>query len=78
MKLDDIPQSQTDNFPTGVSEEAFVTKAELYAFKLGLHYADDIDVDSGEMFQRENEHGVTEFVVRIRVGDKDELDNVEK
>lgn len=64
MNLNDIPHEQTDGFPTGVSEFSTDTDNEMRAFLAGLNYANDIDVEHGEYFERD-----FNFVVRIKVGD---------
>lgn len=64
MDLNDIPESKTKGFATGVSEESFDTDAEMNAFLHGLTYADDIDVEAGTPFLRDGK-----FVVRVKVGD---------
>lgn len=63
-EFDDIPKDQTGDFPDGVSEVSFKTQSEMTAFLHGLHYADDIDVENSETFERDNM-----FVVRVKVGD---------
>ncbi len=67
MDLDDIPQSKTDGFPTGVSEHSYDTVAEIVAFIEGVGLADDIDVTIGDYFQRDDQ-----WVVRVKVGDFDD------
>lgn len=64
MELNDIPKNKTKDFPTGVSEVRFDTHGEITAFLHGLSYADDVDVEAGEPFERGDK-----FVVRVRVGD---------
>lgn len=64
MDLNDIPKNKTSGFPTGVSEVCYNTEAEILAFLNGLMYADDIDVEAGQIFARGSE-----YVVRVRVGD---------
>lgn len=61
--LEEIPVNQTDDFPEGVSEVEFNTEAEMDAFKEGLHYADDIDVESSIRFPRNGK-----WVCRVKVG----------
>lgn len=63
MDLNDIPQDQTKNFPTGVSEIKYYTEKEMEAFLYGLNYADDIDVSTSETFYRDGF-----IVVRVQVG----------
>lgn len=69
MSLDTIPQDKTENFPCGVSEVEYNTEAEMKAFIDGLNYADDIDVNYGDYFQRNKK-----FVMRVVVGNWDEDD----
>ena len=64
MDLDDIPTTQKDKFPTGVSEMEYDTEEEILAFLNGLTYAGDGDVEGGKPFRREGK-----WVVRVRIGD---------
>lgn len=62
--FDAIPHNQTSDFPDGVSEMSFETEAQMSAFLCGLHWADDIDVENSNPFERDNM-----IVVRVKVGD---------
>lgn len=63
MDLNQIPKIQTDNFSEGVSEVECDTLKEMQAFLKGLNYADDVDVEHGDIFIRNNK-----VVVRVKVG----------
>jgi hypothetical protein len=69
MDLNNIPKNKVSGFPTGVSEHVYDTEGEMKAFIDGVNLADDIDVDSGEPFERDGK-----FVVRVKVGEWDEDD----
>jgi hypothetical protein len=69
MHVNDVPHEERKKFPTGVSEHEYDTEAEMTAFLDGVNLADDIDVESGEPFQRDGK-----FVVRVRVGEWDDDD----
>lgn len=73
MNLNDIPKKQTKKFPIGVTEQVFDTMAEMRAFIAGLCYADDTDVENGDPFERNGK-----VVVRVRVGNFDEDEDVEE
>lgn len=69
-QLNAIPRDKTERFPTGVSEVKYATWDLMQAFLNGLGYADDVDVEHSEIFERNGE-----FVVRVKVGDfEDESD----
>jgi len=63
VDIDDIPHDAT-KFPVGVSEHVYPSWDLMSAFLDGLHLADDVDVEQGQVFERDDK-----FVVRVRVGD---------
>lgn len=63
MELNAIAQEQRMNFPPGVSEHVYRTRAEMTAFVDGVSLANDLDVECGPPFVR---NGL--YVVRVRVG----------
>lgn len=69
MDLDKIPQHKKVNFPAGVSEHEYETRKEIDAFLEGVNLAQDTDVETGEIFQRDGN-----YVVRVRVGEWPEED----
>ena len=71
MSPNDIPEEQTDHFPSGVSEHVYPTARLIEAFVAGVNVADALDVQVGQIFTRNGE-----FVVRVQVGDWEQPDAI--
>lgn len=63
MDIDNIPKEKVDNFPMGVSEHWFSSKAEVDAFLQGFSLPQDTDCSNATPFVRDGK-----WVVRVRVG----------
>ena len=73
MELNEIPKNWKHHLPVGVSEHTYTTRAEIDAFLEGVNLAEDIDVETGDPFERKGR-----WVVRVRVGEwDDELWSIE-
>ncbi len=71
--LNEIVQTQTDSFPTGVSEHSYSTDAEMTAFLSGIDAAGSLDVWYGAPFVRDGK-----FVVRVQCGSWDDEEEDEE